>query len=270
MKLKTKIAIACLSVIASASSFAQAKPATPDYTLSYNVGVVSDYRFRGIEQTGGRPSFQGGVDFAHKSGIYLGVWGASNVTWIKEVNGATKGDFEIDLYGGYKGEVVKGLGYDVGFITYQYPGNNSGVASAFAAAGAYSKADTNEVYAGLTYGVASLKMFQSVGDFLGNVGTNGSRYVDLSATFDLGNGLSLVPHFGMQTIPQGVGVPANDANYSDYSLTVAKDFGNGMVVSLAAISTDAKKSFYTTNALSTNPSRYLANNTVVLGLKYNF
>jgi uncharacterized protein (TIGR02001 family) len=269
MKFKIKTVLASISLIASVSAFAQAKPATPDYTLAYNVGVVSDYRFRGIEQSGGRPSFQGGVDFAHKSGIYLGVWAASNVTWLKEVNGATAGDYEIDLYGGYKGEVVPGLGYDVGFITYQYPGNNSGVKS-FVAAGAYSKAETNEVYAGLTYGVASLKMFQSMGDFLGNVATNGSRYIDLSATFDLGNGLSLVPHFGMQTIPSGVGVPNNDANYSDYALTLAKDFGKGMVVSLAAISTDARKSFYTTQASSTNPNRYLANNTVVLGLKYNF
>jgi uncharacterized protein (TIGR02001 family) len=270
MNFKIKTVLASISMIASVTAFAQAKPATPNYTLSYNVGAVTDYRFRGIEQSGGRPSYQGGVDFVHKNGIYLGVWAASNVTWIKEVNGATKGDYEVDFYGGHKGDIAPGLGYDVGFITYQYPGNNSGAASAFAPAGAYSKADTTEVYAGLTYGVASLKMFQSIGDFLGNVGTNASRYVDLSATFDLGKGFSLVPHFGMQTIPSGVGVPNNDANYSDYSLTLAKDFGKGMVVSLAAISTDAKKSFYTTNNLSSNPSRYLGGNTVVLGLKYNF
>ena len=58
----------------SGAAFAQAQTAAPepDYSLSYNVGVVSDYRYRGISQTAKRPALQGGGDLAHKSGFYIG------------------------------------------------------------------------------------------------------------------------------------------------------------------------------------------------------
>jgi uncharacterized protein (TIGR02001 family) len=270
MNSKTKTAVAVLSLIASTAAFSQANPATPDYTLSYNVGVVNDYRFRGIEQTRGQPSVQGGVDFAHKSGIYLGVWAASGIKWIQEFNGATKGDYEVDLYGGYKGEAFKGLGFDVGAITYQYPGNDSG--SAGVGKGFYSKADTTEIYGALTYSVLTFKYSQSVGDFLGNLNSNGSRYFDLSATFDLGNGFTIVPHIGVQTIPnQSLGTKVGDAaNYTDYALTLAKDFGNGFVGSVAAVGTDAKESGANAFYRQTSPNRFLGSSAVVLGLKYNF
>jgi uncharacterized protein (TIGR02001 family) len=260
MNLKSKIALAALAVTAGTSAMAQ---------LSYNIGAVSDYRFRGIEQTAGGPSVQGGIDYAHSSGAYVGVWGASGLKWIKEFNGATKGEYEVDLYGGYKFE-VKGVALDVGAITYQYPGNDSGSASSPGGSVNYSKADTYEVYVAATYSVATLKYNQSMGDFLGNKDTNGSRYWDLSATFDLGNGFSLVPHVGVQTLPtNSTSNSANTANYSDYALTLTKDFGGGLSGSVAAISTDAKKAFYT-NSFADNNGRVLGKDTVVLGVKYTF
>lgn len=266
MKLKSKTALAVLALIAGTSAFAQAK-AEPDYTLSFNIGAVSDYRFRGIEQSAGMPSMQGGIDFAHKSGLYAGTFVANNIKWIKDFNGADKGDWEVDLYGGYKGSAF-GLGYDVGVITYQYPGNTSGGAGTPGGTANYTKADTVEVYAGASYEMVSLKYYYSVGDFLGNRDTNGSRYLDLSATFDLGNGFSFTPHVGWQTLPtNSTSNTANTANYSDYALTLAKDMGNGVVISLAAIGTDAKRSFYTSTF---NNSRFYGQDTVVLGLKYNF
>lgn len=269
MKLKSKTALAVLALIAGTSAFAQAK-AEPDYTLSYNIGAVSEYRFRGIEQTAGGPSVQAGVDFAHKSGFYAGAFVASNIKWVKEFNGASKGDYEVDLYGGYKFSLRNGVGFDLGVITYQYPGNDSGGANTRGGATNYVKADTNEAYVGVSYGVASLKYYQSIGDFLGNRDTNGSRYVDLSATFDLGNGFSLTPHFGFQSLPRNSTSNQNDlANYGDYSLTLAKDFGNGFVASVAAIGTNANRTFYTSDANFGN-SRYYGNNTLVVGVKYNF
>ena len=124
MSVKSLSLLAAASLL-SVAAVAQTKAPEPDYTLSYNVGVVSDYRFRGITQTNYKPALQAGVDFAHKSGFYLGAWG-SNVSWVKEFNGASKGDLEIDIYGGFKGEIAKGFGFDVGLISYQYPGNDSG------------------------------------------------------------------------------------------------------------------------------------------------
>jgi uncharacterized protein (TIGR02001 family) len=228
----------------------------PEYTLSANVGVVSDYRFRGIAQTSKKPALQGGVDFSHKSGFYLGTW-ASNVKWVKDFNGATKGGYELDLYGGYKGSVNDDFSYDVGLITYRYPGNNSGEAGT-PGAGLFSKADTNEWYVAGTYKMFTLKYNRTMGNLLGNLDSGGSGYLDLSAAFDLGNGISLTPHVGHQTVKH-----ISVASYTDYSLTVAKDFGNGFAVSAALVGSNAKRAFYTDYN-----GKFIGDNTVVVGVKY--
>ena len=266
MKLNAKSALILSTLLASTAAMAQAKAPEPDYTLSYNVGAVSNYVFRGITQTAANPAIQGGVDFVHKSGFYLGAW-ASNVKWVKEVNGATKGSYEVDLYGGYKGEITPGLNYDLGFITYQYPGNNSGVANRSylitVAAGAYGNASTTEYYGALTYGVATLKYSRSAGRFLGNLNSSGSSYLDLSANFDMGNGFTLTPHVGRQTIPNIVNYAAD---YNDYSLTIAKDLGNGLVISAAATGTSATEGGFYTDL----KGKFIAKNAVLVGLKYSF
>lgn len=253
MKLKTTSALALTVLLAGTAAMAQtAAPAaapTPDYTLSYNVGAVSDYRFRGISQTSFKPALQAGVDFAHKSGFYLGVWG-SNVNWIKDFAGATDGSLEVDVYGGYKGAITDSLGFDIGVIGYQYPSNN-----------AVTNANTTEFYGALTYGVVTAKYSQSTGNFVANANSSGSTYVEVAATFDLGNGFTLTPHVGRQYIPNF----NNTGDYNDYSLTLAKDFGNGLSVSLAAIGTNASDSFYKVTTFDN-----LGKNTAVLGLKYSF
>lgn len=242
---------------------AHAEGPEPDYSITYNVGVVSDYRVRGIAQTSYRPALQGGIDFAHKSGVYLGT-AFSNVKWVKEFNGATKGSLEWDLYGGYRGQFASNVfSYDVGIITYQYPGNNSGVAG-FYPAGTFANADTTEAYGALTYKMYTLKYNRSLGDFLGNLNSSGSEYFDLSAAIDLTNGYTLTPHVGHQQIPNQT-LPNASPNYSDYSLTLAKDFGNGLVATLAAMKTNADRTFYTDTKGS-----YLAKNAVTAGLKYSF
>ena len=249
MKMKSKIALAALALTAGSSVFAQ---------LSYNVGAVSDYRVRGIAQTAEQASLQGGVDYAHTSGAYVGAWGANNIKWIKEFNGATKGDYEVDVYGGYKAEIMPGLSYDVGAITYQFPDNNSSGTTV-------TNATTYEFYGALTYKIFTLKYNQSVGDFLGIRNSNGSRYWDLSAAFDLGGGFTLTPHVGRQTIPANEGNASNNADYTDYALTLVKDFGNGISGSLAAVGTNADKAFYTQS-----DNRYIGKEAVVVGVKYTF
>ncbi|GAC1532737.1 MAG: TorF family putative porin [Ramlibacter sp.] len=256
MKLKATVFLA--SLVLCGTVLAQAKAPEPDYTLAYNVGAVTDYRFRGIAQTSKKPAIQGGVDFTHKSGVYLGAW-ASNVRWVKDFNGATKGGYELDLYGGYKFEVMKDLGADIGFITYRYPGNNSGAVGT-PGAGQFSKADTNEWYVGLTYLMVTAKYNHAIGDFLGNLNSAGSDYFDLSGAFDLGNGFSLTPHLGHQRVKNTA-----NANYTDYSLTLGKDFGAGLSASAAIVGSNAKRQFYTDSS-----GRFIGNDTVVLGVKYTF
>lgn len=233
----------------------------PDTSLTYNVGAISDYRIRGIAQTSSKPAIQGGIDFTTKSGAYLGT-AFSNVKWVKELNGATQGSYELDLYGGYRAQITDtSFSYDVGLITYRYPGNNSGVEGVFPA-GTFANASTVEMYGNLTYTIYTFKYNRSLGNFLGNLNSSGSQYFDLSAAVDLTNGYTLTPHIGRQLIPNQVG---NLGNYSDIALTLSKDFGNGFVATAAALATNASKVFYTDTR-----GRYLGNSTLTVGLKYSF
>ncbi len=256
MKLSKTSAIVLGTLLASGATMAQtAAPAPaaapePEYTLAYNIGVVSDYRFRAIAQTSTNPALQGGIDFTHKSGFYLGTW-ASNVSWIKDYIGATDGSLELDLYGGYKGEISKDFSFDVGLIGYLYPSNT-----------APTNANTTEIYGALTYGPATVKYSRSLGNFIANPNSSGSSYLELAATFDLGNGLSLTPHVGHQWIPNVVN---NAGDYTDVALTLAKDFGNGLTLSIAAMGTNADKIFYTDNK-----NKFLADSVLTVGLKYSF
>ena len=249
----------------AAAALAQDRGPEPDYSVTYNIGAVSDYRVRGIAQTNFRPAVQGGIDFAHKSGFYVGTF-ASNVNWVKDFNGATKGSLEVDLYGGFKDSITSDISFDAGVITYQYPRNNSGEPGT-PGAGVFGNANTTEVYLLLTYKMVNLKYNRSVGNFLGNLDSSGSQYLDLNATFDLGNGFSLIPHVGRQMIPNQ-GASGNAGDYTDYSLAVAKDFGNGVVATLTALGTNTQKgagTFY--HDLG---DRDLGKSTATLGVKYSF
>ena len=256
MNLKSKLLLALLAT--SCAAFAQTAPAEPESTLGYNVGVVTEYRYRGLAQTKGDPALQGGVDYADASGFYVGAWG-STIKWIKDsagIAGQTKGPIELDLYGGYKFEAA-GLAYDVGFLRYQYQGNTL----AKTTAATLVNANTNEFYGAATYGVTTLKYSQSTSDLFGAYNSKGSTYWDLSATYDLGDGYSLVPHAGHQKVKN------NTTSYTDIALTLNKDMGDGLSASLSAISTNGKgKSDFASYLTSYD----VAKNTVVLGVKYSF
>jgi uncharacterized protein (TIGR02001 family) len=249
MKLKSAVLLSTLAL--SASAFAQTKAPEPDYTLSFNAGVVTDYRYRGISQTRLKPAVQGGLDFAHKSGFYLGVWG-STIKWIED-SGSTDGNVELDLYGGYKGELAKGLAYDVGVLRYEYVGNKLGNVSG------YANANTTEVYGALTAGVFTAKYSRSLTNLFGNINSKGSQYLDVSATFDMGDGWTLTPHAGRQLVKNNAAY-----HYTDYSLTVAKDLGKGLTASLMAVDTNAKTGSYTWGG------KYVGKSGVVAGVKYSF
>jgi uncharacterized protein (TIGR02001 family) len=249
MKLKL---ILLLSAMAYAgASFGQAKAPEPDYTLSFNASVVTDYRYRGISQSRLKPAVQGGLDFVHKNGFYLGAWG-STIKWIKD-SGATDGNVEIDLYGGFKGELAKGVAFDVGMLRYEYVSNKLGAVSG------YANANTTELYGALTYGVVTAKYSQSLSNLFGNINSKNSQYLDLSATFDLGSGMTLTPHVGRQLVNNNP-----NYHYTDYSITLAKDLGNGLSASAMLVDTNAKSSSYTWGG------KYVGKSGAVVGLKYSF
>jgi len=244
MKLKATVLLSTLAL--SGGVFAQAAaPAAPepDYTLSFNVGAVTDYRYRGISQTRKKPALQGGADFSHKSGFYLGTW-LSTIKWIKD--GGGDAPLEWDIYGGYKGTAGP-IGYDVGLLRYQYPSHDLAISP-----------NTTELYVAGTYGPATLKYSHATTNLFGFANSKRSGYLDLSATFDLGNGWSITPHIGHQKVRNN-----SPFSYTDYSLTVGKDLGNGLSASAALIGTDND------NYIGPN-GKNLGNGTVVLGVKYTF
>ncbi len=81
-----KSVIAGLTAAALGSGLAQSQqpsaPASP-HTFTGNVGIFSQYIFRGLTQTNGYPALQGGFDYGHESGFYVGTWG-SNISWLRE------------------------------------------------------------------------------------------------------------------------------------------------------------------------------------------
>ncbi len=249
MKLKATLLLSTLAL--SGTVFAQAKAPEPDYTLSFNAGVVTDYRYRGISQSRLKPALQGGADFSHKSGFYLGTW-ASTIKWIED-SGATDGNIELDLYGGYKTEIAKDLTVDVGVLRYEYVGNKLGAVSG------YANANTTEVYGALTAGVFTAKYSQSLSNLFGNINSKGSKYLDLSAAFDLGGGWTLTPHVGRQIVKNNAAF-----HYTDYAITLGKDLGNGLSASAMLVDTNAKTGSYTWGG------KYVGKSGVVAGLKYTF
>ncbi|HEX4509040.1 MAG TPA: TorF family putative porin [Burkholderiaceae bacterium] len=238
-------------------ALARADDASP---IAYNIGVVSDYRYRGLSQTKLEPALQGGIDWTGGA-LYAGTW-LSTIQWVKDAGklaGVDSGDapVEWDLYGGTKGEIVKDVSYDVGVLAYVYLGEK------FHDIG-LSNPDTGEVYGALTYSVFTAKVSISATPLFGVPDSKGSQYYDLSANFDLGQGYSLTPHVGYQNIT-GSTSKALGLSYSDYTITLGKDFGKGLSASLAVVATDATKSDY-----QTSDGKFTGRTGAVVGIKYTF
>lgn len=226
---KTLIAAAVATAFA-APVFAQEAAPASDHTFTANVGIVSDYLFRGISQTKGAPAIQGGFDYSHSSGLYAGTW-LSSVSWYNDtVAGASK-SVEFDVYGGYKGSFGDSdFGYDVGVFQYTYPGSRPDNTVS---------PDTTEVYGAVSWKWLTLKYshvvsknFVAWGAADGSVKSKNSNYLELNAAYDLGEGWGLVGHVGHQKVknfnsdsdPGGL-----DASYTDWNVGVTKDIGFGVV-----------------------------------------
>src|SRR5881227_942592 len=112
------VALAASATLSSIAAAQQAAPTPPPVTG--NMTLVSEYRFRGIDQTFGKPAIQGGVDYSHASGVYLGNWNSN----VSQNAGYPGGSIEMDFYGGWK-KAFGDLGLDIGAIYYYYPGSDA-------------------------------------------------------------------------------------------------------------------------------------------------
>ena len=238
--------------------------------ISYNVGVVNNYLYRGISQTRGEPAVQGGVDYAHKSGVYVGAW-ASSIKWIDDYsytvagNGTreafvTGGSTELDLYGGYKFDLAPGMNLDLGYLRYEYLGNS------LKNNPAYGNANTDEIYLGLNTSMVNIKFSYALSNLFGQLtatggDAKGATYTEFSREFDLGAGYKLTPKLGMTS-----NTKITNASYNDYALTLTKELQEGLVLSVGYSGTSANRNYYYSNF----NNKFLGDQSAVVGLKYNF
>lgn len=171
--------------------------------VSANVGLTTDYLFRGISQTNNAPAIQGGFDYDDPSGFYVGTW---------ESNIAFAGTLESDWYFGYKGNATKDLGYSVGYIYYYYPKQSTMSPGPNVS---FGEVNAGLSYKGLSAGVSYSNNF--------SLDTGKALYYNVGYDFSLPNDIGLSLHYGYQTIDDNVdwGTP----DYADYSIGLSKSFG---------------------------------------------
>ncbi|WP_035867117.1 TorF family putative porin, partial [Cupriavidus sp. SK-3] len=106
------VSLSGAALLLAAPAFAQNAPdaaaaEVSPHVFTANVTLASEYRYRGLMQTNRRPAIQGGFDYTHSSGFYLGNWNSS-ISWLGDSNPEVSAPIEIDLYGGFKNTVTLG------------------------------------------------------------------------------------------------------------------------------------------------------------------
>ena len=203
--------------------------------LSGNVSLTSNYKVRGQDQDGSKskavkPALQGGFDYTFgESGWYVGNWNSS-VDWL------ANNSLEADLYGGYKFKAA-GADFDLGALTYIYPGNASG--------------NTTELYGAATFGPVTAKYSHTVSkDYFGWAGAKAGSglkgrntgYLNLALAQEVAPSLTLKASVGFTRFAGDIkdtGVP----NYMDYSLGGVYDLGDGLSLGAAVVGAN-KKAFF--------------------------
>lgn len=191
---KTLLNIALTSALLAAASTPLIASAKGE--VSANVGVTSNYLWRGLEQTNGKSAVSGGIDYAADSGFYVGTW-VSNADWA---DGMT---YELDIYGGFAGDLNESVSYDVGFVHYAYPDSADDV-------------DFTEVNASLSFGLFSIS-YAVLADAEG-VDFGDDSYISADAEFELSSEVALSLHIGTGTDDFYAG-----EDFVDYGISLSKD-----------------------------------------------
>ncbi|SEN51967.1 conserved hypothetical protein [Pseudomonas sp. ok272] len=196
-----------------------------DFSLEATLGVVSDYRSRGISQSQGDPAIQGGAMLSHISGLYVGAWTSS-----VDFGAGTKTRQEQDYYAGYYWQATEDIGLDVGYIKYVYPKN----------------ADFNlsEVYAVLdVYGVKlGANYSNDTPNYFGN--DQDTLYTFLSYKVALPEEFGLDLHVGRNDTKDEAYLSSNGDTrnaYYEWEAKLSRDFV-GVTWGLSYIDTDLSKS----------------------------
>ena len=218
-----------------ATALLAALPLLASAQLTGNVSLTTNYKFRGQDQDATKakavkPALQGGFDYAFgESGWYVGNWNSS-VDWL------TNNSLESDLYGGYKFKAA-GADFDVGALTYIYPGNSDG--------------NTTELYGAATLGPFTAKYSHTISkDYFGFAGAKSGSglkgrntgYLNFAFAQEVAPSVTVKASVGFTRFASDIkdtGVP----NYMDYSLGGAYDFGGGLSLGAAVVGANKKALF---------------------------
>jgi len=205
-------AIAASTLLSASLGSMRLALADSPHSISANIGVVSNYMWRGVTQTLDDPAVQGGVDYAHTSGFYAGTW-VSNIDW-----GSDDPNYELDLYGGFGGSVNDDFSYDINTIYYAYPDGRDSDFWEIAASATFKW---------FTLGLAYTVSGENDGGLFddGDIYYHGSfDYSDLP--YDLGFSLRAGYYdFRYDTVELGP-FESETADYWHYGATLSKDAGD--------------------------------------------
>ncbi|MBU6257145.1 MAG: TorF family putative porin [Burkholderiales bacterium] len=237
--------------LGSTSSLAQSKdeaepagaPAGTISPWSFDLGVYTQYAYRGITYSHERPVIQGTALYSHPSGWYGGLW----VTQVSSID-IHDAHLETDPFGGFAG-AAGDLNYEIGFWHWTFFGARMPVSR--------EKYDTLDMYVGLVWKHLGVKYWKGLTDYFGvnsrsaladgGYAANGdshSQYLEVNLTFDLQPGWVLSVHGGrlaVRNYPQ--------LDFSDYRIALDKELGAGFTVGLSRSRTTADRALYTVQGM---------------------
>jgi uncharacterized protein (TIGR02001 family) len=237
--------LALASGVAVAQSAPPAAPAS-DHSFTGKVALYSEYEFRGLSQTSEKPAVQLNLDYGHSSGFYLGTF-LTNIKWLKdtaEVGGFDTGSkVEWDIYGGYRFEAAKDVLVDVGYLRYEYPST-----------GTFSTSpNTDELYAGVTFGMFNVKYSHTVSNAFGFADSKGSGFLEANVAWPVMEKLTVTGHVGHQKFKNN-----DDFSYTVYKVGAVYDFGGGFTAGGYYKGTDAEEALYTVKGRDWSKDRLVA------------
>lgn len=222
MNVRSALTLASL-VLAPLTS--QALTLNDNFSLDMTLGVVSDYRTRGISQTLGDPAVQAGATLVHSSGLYVGAW-TSNV----DFGGPYKTRQELEYYAGYYWQATEAISLDLGYLKYDYPKEGQ-----FNLSEVYAVLDVYGVKLGANYSNDTPNFFGEDQDTL---------YAYLSYKIELPAEIGLDLRVGRNDVKDPAFWSANGESrdaYSEWEAKLTRDFV-GVTWGLSYIDTDLSKS----------------------------
>jgi len=201
-----------LALCAATASLAMGGTALAEESFGFNVGVASDYVFRGVSQTDEGPQLFAGWDYSN--GIfYAGGW-ASNVDFGDGT------DIEVDAYLGVK-PVWGDVTFDFGAIYYGYVNAPGG-------------ADWNQLELKAAFAIPAGPFTLGAGaywspDYTG-VDTDGSLYLEGNAAVSPADKWTISAAFGTQMVD----TPFGDVDYQTGNIGVSYAFTDNFSADLRA------------------------------------